>query len=226
MYLICLTNFLVGLELVTVVWRRPLPHFRARRQEDILKMQWNRSNAIGLAKESCSVCHGDGLRLVHKGREVPCHCVFRAVFRACYNRFRDCVAHGAHTSSISLEFCRGKEGRRTYSRKREDYVADFCLVSRRVLNDFEYKVFRFHFLLGADWRLCSRQLGMDRGTFFHSVYRIEHRLGRVFAELEPYALFPLDEYLGGMTHEPAPPVPARLDRRPPKFSALRLPLTA
>ena len=107
-------------------------------------MQWNRSNAIGLAKESCSACHGDGLRLVHKGREVPCHCVFRAVFRACYNRFRDCVAHEAHTSSISLEFCRGKEGRRIYSRKREDYVADFCLVSRRVLSDFEYKVFRFN----------------------------------------------------------------------------------
>jgi hypothetical protein len=189
-------------------------------------MQWNRSNAIGLAKESCSVCHGDGLRLVHNRREVPCPCVFRAVFRACYNRFRDCVAHGAHTSSISLEFCRGKEGRRIYSRKREDYVADFCLVSRRVLNDFEHKVFRFHFLLGADWRLCSRQLGMDRGTFFHSVYRIEHKLGRIFAELEPYALFPLDEYFGGMTHEPAPPVPASLARRPPKFSALRLPLSA
>ena len=67
---------------------------------------------------------------------------------------------------------------------------------------------------------------MDRGTFFHSVYRIEHKLGRVFAELEPYALFPLDEYFGGMTHEPAPLVPASLARRPPKASAVRLPLSA
>jgi hypothetical protein len=67
---------------------------------------------------------------------------------------------------------------------------------------------------------------MDRGTFFHSVYRIEHRLGRVFAELEPYALFPLDEYFGGMTHEPAPPVPASLARKPLKIFALPLPLTA
>jgi hypothetical protein len=39
---------------------------------------------------------------------------------------------------------------------------------------------------------------MDRGTFFHSIYRIEQRLGRVFAELEPYALYPPSEYLGGM----------------------------
>jgi hypothetical protein len=39
---------------------------------------------------------------------------------------------------------------------------------------------------------------MDRGTFFHSIYRIEQRLGRVFAELEPYALYPVSEYFGGL----------------------------
>ena len=38
---------------------------------------------------------------------------------------------------------------------------------------------------------------MDRGTFYHQVYRIQERLGRVFKELEPYALFPLDEYFNG-----------------------------
>jgi hypothetical protein len=47
---------------------------------------------------------------------------------------------------------------------------------------------------------------MDRGTFFHSIYRIEQRLGRVFAELEPYALYPLSEYFGGMIRkEPGRP---------------------
>jgi hypothetical protein len=39
-------------------------------------------------------------------------------------------------------------------------------------------------------------------------------------------LFPLDEYFGGMTHEPAPPVPTILARRPPIVSALQLPLSA
>jgi hypothetical protein len=58
-------------------------------------------------------------------------------------------------------------------------------------------LFRFHFLLGADWKLCSRQLGIDRGNFFHAIYRIEQKLGRVFRELEPYPLFPLDDYFHG-----------------------------
>src|SRR5262249_46655042 len=70
-------------------------------------------------------------------------------------------------------------------RKDEEYIADFCLVSRRALDEFEQRVFRYHFLLGADWRLCSRRLGIDRGNFYHAVYRIEQKLGRVFRELEP-----------------------------------------
>ena len=42
---------------------------------------------------------------------------------------------------------------------------------------------------------------MDRGTFFHEIYRITERLGRVFRELQPYPLFPLDEYFHGTTRE-------------------------
>jgi hypothetical protein len=40
-------------------------------------------------------------------------------------------------------------------------------------------------------------LKIDRGTFFHTVYRVEEKLGRAFAETEPYALYPLDDYFGG-----------------------------
>jgi hypothetical protein len=103
-----------------------------------------------------------------------------------------------HIGSVSLEFCRSSEGRRSYSRKQEEFVADFCLVSRRSLEDDEYTIFKYHFLLGADWKLCCRRLKIDRGIFFHMVYRIEQRLGRVFCELEPYALYPLNEYFGGV----------------------------
>ena len=59
-------------------------------------------------------------------------------------------------------------------------------------------MFRFHFLLGADWRLCCRQLKIDRGNFFHTIYRIEQKLGHIFAELEPYPLYPLNEYFAGV----------------------------
>jgi hypothetical protein len=190
-------------------------------------MQWNRSNVLGLAKLTCCTCHGYGLRIVHKKKELPCHCVFRAIFRTCYNRFRDCVANGGHASTVSLEFFRGKEGRRSYSRKKEEYMADFYLVSRRELDALEFRVFRYHFLLGADWKLCCRQLGIDRGSFFHTVYRIEQKLGRVFAELEPYGLYPVDEYFGGtIRREPAQPLPPPVALRPPKAPYFQIPLAA
>ena len=171
-------------------------------------MQWNRSTAIGIAKASCCYCYGNGTRLIRKGKEVTCNCVYRAVFRACFNRFRQCAAT-AHFGTVSLEFCRGREGRRVYSRKREEYMADFCLVSRRTLNEFEYRIFRYHYLLGADWKLCCRQLKMDRGNFFHAVYRIEQKLGRVFAELKPYSLYPVEEYFCAVVnrHDLAPALP-------------------
>lgn len=162
-------------------------------------MLWTRTDTIGLAKSSCTHCHGLGLRTTEKtGKEHPCNCVFRSIFRACYARFRECVVKEKRMSRVSLEFYRGgKDCRYTYARKTEDYLADFCLVSRRALDEFEYRIFRFHFLLGADWKLCCRQLKIDRGNFFHAVYRIEQKLGRTFRELEPYSLYPLDEYFGG-----------------------------
>jgi hypothetical protein len=162
-------------------------------------MHWERSNVIGLAKASCSFCHGYGMRPVLRGTEAPCNCVFRAVFRACYQRFRECVALGTHTNAITWDRCGGPSGYRAYSRKREEFMADFCLVSRRTLDDFEYRVFRSHFLLGGDWKICCRQLNIDRGTFFHHIYNIEDRLGRVFAELSPYSLYPVSEYFAGTT---------------------------
>jgi hypothetical protein len=168
------------------------------KKEILSIMEWNRSNVLGLAKASCFACQGLGIRFVRKDKEVPCNCVFRAVFRACYNRFRQCALSADHIGSVALEYCKGAEGHRNYGRKREEFAADFCLVSRRHLGPSEYQLFRYHFLLGADWKLCCRRLKLERGVFFHSVYRIEHRLGRVFATLQPYPLYPVNEYFGGV----------------------------
>src|SRR5271169_131684 len=122
---------------------------QAGAKEDILTaMKWNRSNALGLAKASCAYCLGYGTRTRDDGQELPCRCVFRAAFRACYNRFRECVANAEHTSTVSLEFSSGLQTRRSYSRKSEEYIADFCLVAKRALNEFDHRVFRYHFLLG------------------------------------------------------------------------------
>lgn len=160
-------------------------------------MEWTRSETIALAKNSCTRCHGLGLRLGRKEKMHPCNCVLRAIFRTCYGRFRHCATKEKHMSRISLEFIPGRERNFSWGRKDEEYMADFILVSRRTLDDAHYAVFKYHFLLGADWKLCCRRLAIDRGTFFHAIYRIEQELGRVFRELEPYSLFPLDEYFRG-----------------------------
>jgi hypothetical protein len=186
-------------------------------------MLLNQSNAIGLAKASCLLCQGLGVRIIRKDTEVPCNCIFRAIFRACLNRFRQCSISADHIGSVSLEFCRGAEGRRTYSRKREEFIADFCLVSRRSLDDVEYTLFKYHFLLGADWKLCCRQLKMDRGSFFHMVYRVEQKLGRIFCELKPYALYPLNEYFGGVIVKKPP---TRAEESLSKAKTFRPPMAA
>ena len=158
--------------------------------------QWTRSDTLALAYHRCTTCGGSGLRRSRKGGVTACKCVLRNIFRICFSRFQDCEEKSIHTSAPVLERG-GSRGRRyLWSRKEEEYMADFCLLSRRALTPFEYDVFRFHFLLGGDWRLCCRRLNTDRGNFFHTVYRIEQKLGRVYRELRPYALFPLDEYFG------------------------------
>lgn len=160
-------------------------------------MDWNRSNAIGLALASCTQCEGHGMREIRRGAEMPCSCVFRAIFRACYRRFRECASPGVLPGAVSLDHLEGPIGKRTYGLKREEYTADFYLATRRSLSENDYRLFKYAFLLGADWKLACERLNMDRGSFFHHVYRVQGILGRSFAELKPYPLYPLDEYFGG-----------------------------
>ena len=163
-------------------------------------IEWSRSDTLALAMHNCTQCHGSGLRLGKKSVS-PCNCVLRAIFRICYDRFLRCVTQEKHLSRVSLEPHMGRQRPGTWGRKDEEYIADFYLISRRNLDEFEHRLFRYHFMLGADWKLCSRRLGMDRGNFFHSVYRIEQKLGRIFRELQPYPLFPLDEYFNGASRQ-------------------------
>jgi len=159
---------------------------------------WTRSHVIGLAKETCTHCHGFGMRDIDaEGVSSPCKCVLRAIFRACYRRFRYLADSERRISQTRLEHTGGCDQRMAWGRKDEEYIVDFCNVAKRNLSEDEYRMFRFRYLLGADWKLCCRRLNMERGDFFHEIYRIQEKLGRVLRELQPYALFPLDEYFGG-----------------------------
>lgn len=162
-------------------------------------MEWSRTETLALAMPRCTHCHGYGMRASRGSHVYPCNCVLRAIFRICYDRFCDCVTKEKHISRTRMEFSGGRDTRFTWGRKEEEYAADFILVSRRTLTPEEYQLFNFHFLLGADWRLCCRRLKMDRGVLFHTIYRIQQKLGKVFRELQPYGLYPLDEYFHGTT---------------------------
>ena len=164
-------------------------------------MEWTRSDTLALAAPQCAFCHGLGLRDGLDNRVEPCNCVLRQIFRDCYARFRSCVTQDRHISRSKLELVFGSSSHYNWGRKDEEYIADFSLVSRRALTDFEYRLFKFHFLLGADWRLCCRKLNIDRGIFFHFVYRIEEKLGRIYRELQPYGLYPLDAYFENSRRE-------------------------
>ena len=166
-----------------------------------MEFEWNRSVVLGAAREACAHCQGIGLRHGNEESKDPCNCVLRKIFVSCYQKFRSCAVSASHISVARLEHVTGgRDNSQTWGMKSEEYMADFYLVTKRSLNEFEWQLFRFHFLLGADWKLCSRRLGMDKGRFFHAVYRIEQKLGRAYRELQPYALFPLDEYFGGAVH--------------------------
>jgi hypothetical protein len=148
----------------------------------------------------------------------------RAIFRACFNRYRECAELTKYCSSVSLEYPANNDGGRFYGRKIEEYLADVCLVARRTLTEEEHRVFRFHFLLGANWKLCSRRLGLNRGLFYHMVYRIEEKLGRAFAEMEPYPLYPVADYFSGTIRRV--PVKASAPGLSSGSWAAELPLTA
>jgi hypothetical protein len=144
--------------------------------------------------------------------------VFREIFRACYRRFRVCASKAQSIKGVQIRETSGASSSKAYGRVDEEFVADFCLLGKRHLTPEEYLVFKYYFLLGADWKLVSRQLKFEnQRSFFNIVSHIEAKLGRLFREVQPFSLFPLDEYFGGRIEGrriPGTRVPAKAERRP------------
>lgn len=186
---------------------------------------WNHS-IIALAKERCVTCGGYGQwKTQSLGHTRICQCVYLAIFRACHSKFRFIIENQRHISPVHYERVQGAQYRAMYGRKNEEFVADFLLIAKRTLNAEEHRLFKWRFLLGADWSLCARRLGINRNRqpFFHLIYAIEAKLGRAYRETRPYALFPLDEYFGGVvTVDRVRPIEAPED----KVSPVRAPVAA
>lgn len=174
-----------------------------RKVEEFEPFVWDRAKTLALAAKHCVHCMGLGLkRSGRRDNMQTCGCVLRKAFNSVLGKYRYIQAHRERAPSwIPIIIKHGREQKRVWSMKNEEFCADFYLVSKRSLQEQEWKIFELHILAGNDWRYCTRILGMDRGNFFHSVYRIKQKLGRIFMELRPYALFPIDEYFAGVRSE-------------------------
>lgn len=157
--------------------------------------------ALALAAQQCPYCHGLG-RVPGWGQTGPprmgqtrsCSCVERRVFRTCLKRYYRERERSEKGGTRIVYRWRG--GLAHFSRPSEEYQADFVLVARRVLGPRDFRIFGLYHLMGATYA-AGAPLDLDRGDFFHRVYRIEALLGRAFFALQPYPLFPLHRYFGG-----------------------------
>jgi hypothetical protein len=159
---------------------------------------WTRFDTLGVALHDCPWCHGGGLLnsqpslksfsfgvgdvLAVSDQAEPCSCVLREIFRACFEKFREIATSERPIRAIG------------WSRKDEEYMADFLTIAKRALREDLHRVFRIRFLLGASEEACIDRMDGDRGAFFHAVSQIELRVGRALRETQPYALFPIEEY--------------------------------
>jgi hypothetical protein len=169
-------------------------------------MEWTRTETIAMASAACVFCRGLGLRYTDKlGVARPCSCVFRAIFRACLNRYQRCQSSAERIKPVTHEYFGATQGLRSYGRRNEEYIADFEAISRRILDAEEMEVLRLYFFQSKDWKFCAEKLNSNRGNIFHMVYCIEEKLGRAFRETEPYGLFPVDEYFSGAIYRRVSP---------------------
>jgi len=154
---------------------------RAARDDAIRLGTFKRGSLASLADGRCMKCEGLGVIFVGCGFGHPilCNCVFRGVFRKCFYQWQ-------HAASFQWSNIKHEE---------IDFAIDFEKIAVNRLTSIPAHVFRLHFLQGAPWKLCCQQMRISRGEFFHEVYRLEQRLGRVFVEMKPYGLYPIQKYL-------------------------------
>jgi hypothetical protein len=134
------------------------------------------AGAAYLGLEDCVECDGTGKR-----DKTLCGCVYRAIFRQCWAAFHSKVTGVKQTGG-------------SWGRPGEEFCADFISVVRRSLDADDAKLFKGYFLLGANWQLVARKLGLSKSRFWYGVRRIEKIGGKALAEAEPYPLHPVRGY--------------------------------
>ena len=190
------------------------------------QMAWTRSATLGLASLSCAQCDGMGLVRGTLGKDAPCPCVLRKIFRVCWNRYRfgqlEQIERGAPIVRMGGLGKRAQRQPGGFSFALESYLADFVLIAKRTLSDDEFQFFTIAYLSGMDWKRVHGSLNIPRTNFLRTCYSLESRLGRAFRETAPFPIFPLDEYFS----RPAPGkrTVAFPGTRPARYQPIRPPL--
>ena len=159
-------------------------------------MVWTSEAAGLLARYDCPWCGGSGLEPSAAPSVVPCACVCRRVFQACYRRFRRCAEADASARRVSFaESRRGVDRHLIWFRRNEDYCADFQAAGRRSLSPEQYRLFRYYHLLGGSAELVARRLGVSRAGFFRQLEDVQEAAGREMALMLPHSLYPPRQYM-------------------------------
>ena len=150
----------------------------------------DRKMILATASEQCTVCYGHG-RMI---RDV-CHCVHRKAFRESLETYlmlrEDAVSMGANVPlTLSVR------GYVSYGMPLADYVIDFDQTARRALTRHQLALLSLYHIAGQPWHVCAPKLRLDRGEFFHQVYRTERLLGCALMETTP-PLYPKARYFAG-----------------------------
>lgn len=104
-----------------------------------------------------------------------------AAFRACHQRFEDCLEFAdAHSASPVLETA-------------SNFVLDFDIIAKRTMGTetTRYRLFQMHFLKSMDRKTCCAKLHLSHWAFASEVLAIEQLLGRAFTNA---GLFPVAPY--------------------------------
>lgn len=180
-----------------------------------------RSVWVAMATADCVHCNGGtGLR----SPEVICACVYRNITRAVLAHVRSLYARIGSVHPLPMDSASAPQGKKRNGILSIEYVSDVYNTARRALLDpVDWDMWRYHCLGGHPWYECCPGLGLNRGNFYHRLYDIEARMGRIFLELAPYPLFPIHCYMDTKL-EHVRPCPVSDAQRDSKRVPLRPPL--
>ncbi len=157
-------------------------------------MKWTPRQAALLASPACPACQGLGAPTADPA--LLCRCVYRAVFRSCYAKFRRCATADAFGRRVSYDpNPRGVDRHMSWARRNEDYCADFHAAGRRVLPYHLYRIFAYFHLHGASLELVCKRLRIERRAVLYAITDIEVAVGRELAHMRPYSLYPPRDYM-------------------------------